>query len=301
MKLMHPLAKLVMLSAAAVVTMFARSLTAACISAFFALAMLFFYSGRKKFFKALGALLIFTAFMALTNPLFAHEGRTALLYIKNRVYTLEAMLYGAGTGLSLGAVIIWLGLLNTLLPKREQLYLFGRLSPKLALIVSMTLGYIPRMREKLTRLNNAQKTSGIYSDTSTRAQFRAHATVFSALAAWSVEASVDTAQAMDARCYGSHRAQSSMTRKFRPRDFLTILACIFLAVCAFGSYSTGERSRYYPKLKFGSNEAVFAAVFGLLAAMPVMITIKERLKWRLFTAKNSASPTTAAKDLRSAR
>lgn len=301
MKLMHPLAKLVMLSAAVAVTMFARSLTAACISAFFALAMLFLHGERKDFFKALGALLIFTALMALTNPLFAHEGRTALLYIKNRVYTLEAMFYGAGTGLSLGAVIIWLGLLNTLLPKREQLYLFGRFSPKLALIISMTLGYIPRMREKLTRLNNAQKTSGIYSSTSTSAELQAHATVFSALAAWSVEASVDTAQAMNARCYGSHRTCFSMRRKIRTGDILTIAASIALSVCAFVLYGAGERFRYYPELSFGSNEAAFAAVFGLLSAMPVMITVKERLKWRLFTAKNLASPTTAAKSLRFGR
>lgn len=297
MKLTHPLAKLTILFTVTFATMFARSLTAACVSTFFALVTLYLHEGGRKAAKSTLMVTAFTALMAVTNPLFVHEGATPLLFVGGRAYTLEAGLYGMAAGLSLSAVIVWLGLMNKLLPKQEQLYLFGQLSPKLALIVSMTLGIIPRMRRKLGQISDAQKTSGIYRDSSTRAQLRSAVRNYTALAAWSAENAADTALAMNARCYGKNKMTCSLKKRIRTTDIFIILLSTGLSIFALVLYRSGE-PEFYPRIAAGSNEGAFAAVFAALSALPSILTVKEKLKWRLYTARSSASHTTAAKSLR---
>lgn len=295
MKLLHPLTKLVLIFSAAAAAMFTRSLTAACISSSAALLTLALCKGAKKALDSAGLLALFTLFMAVTNPLFVHEGATPLLFVGGRVYALEALLYGATSGLTLGAAVIWLSLLNTILPKQEQLYLFGRLSPKLGLMLSMTLGLIPRMRRKLSALHDAQLTSGIFGKNSFRSSLR----LYSALAERSAETAADTAQTMNARCYGKSRMTCSLTKRVRMRDIILIALTLTLTAAALMTYRQGGGFNWYPQITAGSCEGAFAAVFGVLSALPAIILTKEKLKWRLYTARSSASPTGTAKPERS--
>ena len=96
---------------------------------------------------------------ALLNPLFNHAGVTMLWYLPNgNPMTLESILYGWAAGCMLATVLLWFVCVNEVLTSDKLLYLFGRVIPSLALLVSMTLRLIPRFRVQLADITEVQRT-----------------------------------------------------------------------------------------------------------------------------------------------
>ena len=85
---------------------------------------------------------LFTA-LTLLNPLFYHDGITVLFVINDRPFTLEALLYGAAAAGMILSMVGWFRLLSRALTSDRLLYLLCRLSPRLALMVSMALRFVP--------------------------------------------------------------------------------------------------------------------------------------------------------------
>ena len=82
--------------------------------------------------------------VTITNPLFSHNGVTPLFFLNGRAVTLEAIVYGAGLGVTLWAVLLWCRCWSRIMTSENVLYLFGRAIPKLSLVLSMALRYDPR-------------------------------------------------------------------------------------------------------------------------------------------------------------
>ena len=285
MRALHPVTRLAAVWAALVVLMFCRSLTAAAVGLVCGLVCLLLTDGLRSFLKALGGSLVFGGAVALLDPLFSHRGMTVLLFINGRAYTLEAMLYGLELGLSLGGVTVWLTIARSLLTEREQLYIFGRLSPKLAMTVSMTLGFIPKLREKQRRIAEAQRGAGLLADDSPTGRLSEVSAVFMACVAWSAEAAAGAAQSMNARGYGAHPVSYSDRRRLRSGDIAVLAAQTVLTVISLIFYAKGGETNFYPTLSFGACEPWLTLVYGLGCLLPIIILGKERVQWRLYAAR----------------
>lgn len=80
---------------------------------------------------------------AILNPIFNHKGLTVLFYLKRNPVTLESVAYGAASGVMLGSVLLIFSCFNRIITDDKILYLFGRIIPSLAVVISMALRFVP--------------------------------------------------------------------------------------------------------------------------------------------------------------
>ena len=114
-------------------------------------------SARMHVFCALLFLLL-----ALINPLLSHNGKTVLFVVNDSPITLEATVYGAVSAGILVAVLYLFDSLTRILTRDKLLYVFGSLSPKLALILSMGLRYVALLRDRAGKITESQRALGLY-------------------------------------------------------------------------------------------------------------------------------------------
>lgn len=74
--------------------------------------------------------------------------------------TVESFVYGMVTGLRAAAVCMWLSCLFRVVSSDKVLYLFGRVSPRLSLFLTILLRFIPRIGREARKINLAQKGIG---------------------------------------------------------------------------------------------------------------------------------------------
>lgn len=75
--------------------------------------------------------------IAITNPLFSHNGVTPLFFLNGNPVTLEAFVYGIAIAVMLIGVILWCKCYSEIMTSDKFLYLFGKVIPKLSLVLSM--------------------------------------------------------------------------------------------------------------------------------------------------------------------
>ncbi|MFT8887326.1 MAG: energy-coupling factor transporter transmembrane component T [Ethanoligenens sp.] len=222
--------------------------------------------------------------IAVLNPLFVHQGMTMLFYINDNPITLEAILYGVAAAVMLVSVLLWFSSYNEVVTSDKFLYLFGRAMPSLALLLSMTLRLIPRLKTQIGRISQAQKAIGLGAGTGNVFQrARNGLRILSILITWALENAVETADSMKARGYGLHGRTAFSIFRFDRRD----AACLAVigaaaAVCMAGQAAGAAYVQYYPDVKWVMHPftIVMAAAYALLCFWPAVLEIREGYKWR---------------------
>ncbi len=229
--------------------------------------------------------------MTLINPLFNHEGVTVIGYLPSgNPLTMESVLYGFSASVMIICVICWFSCMSKVMTSDKFIYVFGRIAPSLALLLSMTLRFVPRLGVKMREISSARKCIG--KDTSHgkfSERIKSGVAIISILVTWSLENSIDTSDSMKARGYGLGRRSSFTTYKFDKRDAFALVTVVSLALYSFVGAILGYTSfRYYPSVRgadisvFGVS--VFAAYFAL-CLIPVIIEIREAWRWKSLRSK----------------
>lgn len=244
---------------------------------------------RRMFFKALAFYLPLFALIALTNPLFSHNGVTPLFFMNGNPVTLEAILYGIDIAAMLIAVMYWFKCFNYVMTSDKLLYLLGKISPKISLVVSSALRFIPLLREQAGKIRQTQRAMGLYTSDSWSDKLRGTLRVYSSLITWSLENAVDTGSSMKARGYGlkgrSHFALFHFTRE--DGILLALIGCMDVIVC--GSLLEGGLDfAFYPRmsvLKLGADTLPAMIAFSALSFLPFILEVKENLQWTYYRSK----------------
>lgn len=281
----HPVTALVYFVAVLVITMFCFSPAVAVCSAVGAFLFCAVTQSRRQFLSDLLFYAFITAVLTITNPLFSHKGVTPLFFINGKAYTKEALFYGFTAGLSLTAVIMWCKVLGKVLTREKMLYIFGRKTPKAALVITMTMGFIPKLKRLHRQLIDALNCSGANTSDSRFDRLKKDCTVFTALCAGVLERGADTAASMKARGYGVEKRSFAHSFRFRPWDgvLTAIFSALFVAVLMFSA--DGQLSAdFYPVIKVHSS-VLPAAMFALLCICPFILEVKENIKWKYCLAK----------------
>ncbi len=227
--------------------------------------------------------------IAVTNPLFSHNGVTPLFFMNGNAVTLEAILYGIGMGLMLIAVLLWCKAYSYVMTTDKFLYLFGSIIPQLSLVLSMALRYIPMLKRQARQMRRSQKAMGLYSSRSYTDRVRATLRVFLALVGWSLEHAVETGKAMRARGYGNGRRTQYHYFRFGRTDAALLGICI--AVCtiiAFGGILHRLDFFYYPRitqLNTSPLAMICYVAFAVLALLPFILETEELLLWNYYRSK----------------
>lgn len=254
-------------------------------------ALLFSLTVQKKneIFKSA---LFYTAMLllvTLTNPLFSHLGETKLFYLGNNPITLEALLYGAAIGVTVIAVMLWCRCYSEIMTSDKFLYIFGKAIPKLSLIISTALRFIPLFKRQMYKVSRTQKAMGLYSSDGFISKVKSTGRVFVSMISWSLENAMETSSSMKARGYGAKDRSNFSLYKFSRRDAGLLAVCVLLLSCVLCGAAKGALTfEYYPtvsKIDF-SPIGIFSYVsFALLSLLPFLIEIKEVLLWKYYVSK----------------
>lgn len=235
------------------------------------------------------ALLLLFLVMTLVNPLFSHNGATVLFFFNQKPVTLEATIWGAVSAGIVVAVLLWFFVFSRIMTAERLLCLFGMLSPRLALTLSMALRYVPRFGRQMRRVNRAQTAMGLYRDDHVVCRMRGGARVFSVMLTWALENGIVTADSMAARGYGIGRRTHFTVLRFRRTDaMLLILMLLFSSPVAVASFTGRFAVIYYPTVAMAPIDAwsvVGYAAYGILCLIPTMLEIWEVCRWKFLRSK----------------
>lgn len=242
-------------------------------------------NGKKTILATLSFGVPMFIMVALANPLFNHHGATFLFYIEDNPVTLESFIYGLVSGVMMFAAVVWFTCYNTVVSSDKFLYIFGKILPSIALIVSMTLSLIPKLLSQVKVIADSQRTLGMdWKSGSAKQRVVSGARILSILVSWALEDAVTTADSMRARGYGQHRRSNFSIFRFGRRDgiILSVIAVLFAA--EIYTYASGRGSMIFypttvwPEMNF-VNILLYGAFFAL-GILPSVIQLKEDRKWK---------------------
>lgn len=224
---------------------------------------------------------------AVINPIVVHNGQTVLFYFNDNPITLEAVLYGVFAAVMITAALYWLRSMTKVLSSDKVMYLFGRISPKLALLLSMSLRYVELFKQRWRRIQEAQKALGMYDDGNLIDAVKGRARVLSILITWTLENGIITAESMESRGYGTRRRSSYAPYRIHLSDVLFLIICAVLtALTVLGIYHSSVV--YYPAIQMELWNVwgiAGAAAFALLSILPLIMQGKEAVKWRILQSR----------------
>ncbi len=244
------------------------------------------FKGKKETAVNLWMVLPLILFAALINPVFNHEGATILAYFPSgNPFTAESAIYAFAAATMVAAVIFHFSSYNEVMTSDKFVYLFGKVSPGLSLVLSMTLRFIPRFKMQLREIITMQKALG--RDASSGGiikRCRYWVKILSILITWSLENAVEVSDSMKSRGYGLYGRTAYSIFRFDRRDGAALLwILVNTAIVLTGVISGIVQYRYFPTVKVnwtGTGEILCEAAYLLLCCMPIIIEAREAYRWK---------------------
>ena len=284
----NPIVVAVYFFAVAGVAMFSMNPALLALSLLGSLLFYFSRSGTRNFASHLWLLGLF-AVLVIVNPLVSHNGVTVLFVLNGNPVTLEATIYGLAAAVMILSVLYWFRSFSEIMTSERLLYLMGGLSPKLALVLSMGLRYVPLFVAEAGRIRRAQTAIGLYKDDNAIDRMRGGGRIFSILVTWALENGIVTADSMAARGWGIGRRTHFSIFRFRRADAVLLSTVLLLfAVTAVGIGTDALDFTYYPAIVPGAVSPLAVAgiaAYGILILIPTILEAEEAVKWTCLRSK----------------
>lgn len=220
---------------------------------------------------------------SIINPLFSHQGVTILAYFwDDNPLTLESILYGLAAAGMVVDLLLWCKVLTRVMTSDRLICLLGGVMPRIALVFSMVLRFVPRFQRQTERMEQAYATSG--------QQKRLNPfLLFSHVAGWAMENTVDTADSMKARGYGMGKRRAYQKFRFDRADgiLVTSMVAVFCYILAC-IYQKWIWIQYYPMILI--SDVRFVSVVGMilmaaLAGLPFLLEVGDKIRWHYLKQK----------------
>ena len=242
----HPAVLLLYFAAVLLVAMFTQNPVLLCLALLGGVSFCTLLERPRDFLHNIAFYFPLFLMIAVTNPLFSHNGVTPLF---GNPVTLEAILYGLDIAVMLVAVMYWFKCYNHIMTSEKILFLFGRMIPKLSLLLSTALRFVPLFKAQIKKIHQAQKAMGLYTGSSYVDKLRSAVRVFSAMLTWSLENAIDTGDSMKARGYGLKGRSHFTLFRFTARDGLLLGGALLLMVLVLLGLMLKEIAfSFYPRL-----------------------------------------------------
>jgi energy-coupling factor transport system permease protein len=217
-----------------------------------------YLGGARSWLAGLRPLLVMFVLIALINPLTNHRGATVLFAMGDYPITLQALLYGVCAGGMLMSVFVWFMCYQKLITNDKFMFLFGRAWPTSSMVISMILKFVPVMSVRMREIANAQAALGKVAGggdiseggrgaAARRGRISGGARVSSILISRCMEESIETADSMRARGYGTGTRTSLSRYRLRARDIISaVIIAALLAANIFCVFFIGADFRFFP-------------------------------------------------------
>lgn len=239
----------------------------------------------------------FTVFMIviiiIVNVIFVHVGETVILagprvpVLGEIRITLEALAFGAGMGVRLLVIISAFCLYTYAVHPDKVLKLFSKWGNKSVIIITLATRLFPLMVADYSRIIEVQRCRGLKLDTGRRwERVKNLLPVVSVLLISCLERSMQLAESMHARGYGSGNRTYYTRELWRPRDYL-VLTAVFISFIAgvWAAFQGWSNYNYYPRLPaINPREIKMASIITFSLITPVILNWGWK-KWPLLRSK----------------
>lgn len=209
-------------------------------------------------------LIIMSLVIIILNPIFNHRGETILFYFYGQQITLEAVIIGVQNALSLSAILILFMLLNKILSMDGLLFLLTKLSKRWAMLIMISLNFVPSLRNKVQNMQEVQATKRVVAEGEHPISAAKTAIVFiEALLNQSLEDAMIAADSMTARGYGSTGRSHYHNYSFYLLDWLVLMGIIVGFIFMLLAYQS-------------------TIIWALICLTPTLVEGSERLKWLFY-------------------
>lgn len=208
-----------------------------------------------------------------------HFGVTSLRanFIGNQI-TLESVVYGFVRGITAATVIIWLSCIFRLITADKVVYLFGRISPKLSLFLSILLRTIPRIGVRAKRIEKSREGigRGICQGNVFR-RFRNFCAWLSILITWTLEDFVESAISMKSRGYSLKGRTAFSIYRFDNRDRSLVIVFFWCLTALLMAVLFNQTTIYYDPVivmnRITGMSYVFYGVYAVFLLLPMGLQI----------------------------
>lgn len=251
-------------------------------------------NGRKGLVFNL-CLIPLVGLFALYYSGYHHFGVTVLRqnFIGNNM-TLEALLCGLTLGIAAAAVAIWLSCVFSVFTADKVVYLFGRVSPKLSLLLSILLRMIPRLKAQAKKISTARKAIGRGVNQGTLPMRCSNAMkIVSILITWLLESLTTTSDSMRSRGYALKGRTAFSIYRFDNRDrglVIGLFACLTVVLMGHLLGQTGIR--YDPRILMNPvtpMSYVFYVGFAIFCLLPLGLELWSAYRFRQGEASGDAA------------
>ncbi len=285
----NPLVIFIYFMLAIFIVMFSMHPVIICISFIASFALSLKLEGVIKIAKSLIYILPMIIIITLTNPLFVHKGATELFFINGNAITLEALIYGLAVSLKLSSIIYWFRVYSYIMTSDKVVYLFGKVSPRLSLVLSMSLRFVPLYVKKFREADDATRALGGYATSNIKDKLLAKLHVFSIVFSIAIEGAISTSDSMSARGYGLGKRTNYHNFKWLWTDTITIIVVIILGVLTSVIMALGYSDfDYYPlidSIQSSALSVVSYISYLSLAVAAVAVEIKEGVTWHILKSR----------------
>ncbi len=222
-------------------------------------------------------LVVFVAAWTWFFSAFNHFGITNIgRTIAGNQMTLESVVFGFVIGVIIAAVLMWLSCMHAVVSSDKVVYLFGRVSPKLSLGLSIVLRMVPMIKRHAAKLDGAQKCIGRGSGQGNLLRRVRNALGrFSIMTTWTTESMAQSSDSMRSRGYALRGRTAFSIYRFdnRDRSFVIFLfLCIFVVV--MGALLNQTTISYSPAIlmnRITATSYVFYVAYAALCLSPLVL------------------------------
>ena len=251
--------------------------------------LLFAIRNGKKHLKTHLFFLILYVILTLANPLISHNGNTVLFVMNDNPVTLEALLYGLNSATMLTGVLYLFRSFTQIMTSEKLLYITSVLSPKISMVLSMDIRYVPIFSRQGQKVSDTQKAMGLYTDDNIVDDITGRMRIFSSVSTWALENGIVTADSMAARGYGTGRRTALKWFPFGRTDVVFLaLTIAFTGTVALAAAHGSYIFDFYPSVSGIHPDLVGKAglaAFFLLVIMPVIKETEAIIRWRYLESK----------------
>jgi energy-coupling factor transport system permease protein len=246
----------------------------------------FVYSVKRNGWKAVVfnlCLLPFVTVYALYYSCYTHFGMTVLRqnFVGNNM-TLESLVYGFVLGITGAGVCIWFSCVFSVFTTDKMVYLFGKVSPRLSLVLSILLRIIPRIKKEARRINMAQQGIGRgVNQGNVWQRLRNGIRIFSMLITWTIDSLTIASDSMGSRGSGLRGRKAFSIYRFDNRDrAYVIVMFLCLTLTAMGVMLKQTDMVYDPRIIRTQVNSVFCIGYGVFCLMPLGLELWTEYKFK---------------------
>ena len=187
-------------------------------------------------------------------------------------------------------VIMFFSCVFAVFSSDKIVYLFGRVSPKLSLFLSIILRMVPRIKQYGRRINTAQKGIGKSpSQGNLWRRFVNSIRLISILITWTLENFVESSDSMKCRGYSLKGRTSFSIYRFDNRDRSFVIAIFLLLIVTACGWALDQTSIHYnPQIIMTGitfMSYIFYAAYGILLLLPMILQIAGERKFERLRAR----------------